>query len=64
MQPADLEAASDYKWAQTEACMKELQRIYTRSPMNVLKVIRQRYMKEARERVAQRSPPLHYDMSW
>jgi serine/threonine protein kinase len=63
--PKNLQAASLYEWAQLEECMKQMQEVYTRSPMTVLAVIRTRYQKEQRERVATLSPPTQYGgMEW
>jgi len=59
----ELQHASQYSWQELQSCMTHLQGVYSRSPMSVLAVIRQRYMKETRLRVAQRSPPTSYNMS-
>ena len=62
--PAALAKASEFEWTDLEACMRDLQNVYTRSPSSVLAVIRQRYSKPERLNVAALNPPANYDMTW
>ena len=64
-QPAELEEACEWSWAELESCMRALRVTYRRSPHSALTVIKGRYEKAERNGVANLAPPMNFDnMTW